>query len=213
MLNDVIRYIAENQEKYLSSLARHIQIDAIVLVICIAVAVPLGYICAKNKVLAAVFLNLANLLKIIPTIAKFLILIPFLGLGIKPAMIALVLLAIPTIMINTMTGIQSVGEQVLESAKGMGMGWLKTCFSIEIPLAGSYILNGIRMAVIEVVAGTTVASYVGAGGLGDFIVTGLSINNSVMMYTGALTAALISVTLDWIIHYFQKRLERRIIGV
>lgn len=213
MLKEVMLYIMANQDKYLEALAEHIRMDGIALSICLLIAIPLGYLCAKNKYAEVILLNGANLLKIIPTIAKFLILMPFLGLGERPALIALVLLSIPTVMINTMTGIRSVEPQILECARGMGMGSLRICLTVELPLASSYILNGTRMAVIEVVAGTTVAAYVGAGGLGDFIVTGLATNNSTIMYAGAITAALLSVVLDFAIHVFQRRIERKTLGI
>ena len=209
-MQGVLDYISTHQERYIDAVVRHMQIDIIALAICFAIAIPLGYVCAKKEKLAIPVLNITNVLKIIPGVAKFFILMPIFGIGIKPAIIALVALAVPTVLINTMSGVKEIEPQILESAEGMGMGKLRICLSVEMPLALPMILNGVRMATIEVVAGTTIASYIGAGGLGDFIVAGLSQNKSEVMLAGAITVALISIVIDIILSVVQKKALSRI---
>ena len=191
-------------------MVRHLQIDVIALLLCFAIAIPLGYLCAKKEKLAIPVLNVTNVLKIIPGVAKFFLLMPIFGIGLTPALIALVALAVPTILINTMSGVKGIDPLVLESAEGMGMGKFRTCWSVELPLALPMILNGMRMATIEVVAGTTIAAYVGAGGLGDFIVSGLSQNKTVIMLAGAITVAALSIILDILLSIVQRRARNRI---
>ena len=209
-MHDVLEYISSHQSRYINAIITHLTIDIIALTICFAIAIPLGYLCAKKNKLAIPVLNVTNALKIIPSVAKFFILMPFFGIGIVPAVIALVILAVPTVLINTMSGVQGIEPQIIESAEGMGMSRMRVCWFVEMPLALPMILNGVRMAVIEVVAGTTIASYIGAGGLGDFIIAGLSQNNRAVMLTGAVTVAVISIALAIILSIVQQRALRRI---
>ncbi|MCJ7835228.1 ABC transporter permease [Cuneatibacter sp. NSJ-177] len=210
MIQEVAEYIGSHWDRYIGALVRHLQIDVIALLLCFAIAIPLGYLCAKKEKLAIPVLNVTNVLKIIPGVAKFFLLMPIFGIGLTPALIALVALAVPTILINTMSGVKGIDPLVLESAEGMGMGKFRTCWSVELPLALPMILNGMRMATIEVVAGTTIAAYVGAGGLGDFIVSGLSQNKTVIMLAGAITVAALSIILDILLSIVQRRARNRI---
>lgn len=205
-------YFLENQDRFWNALLSHIELDVVCLIVCIVIAVPLGYLCAKHKKAAAWIMNITNILRFIPAIAKFIILLPFTGIGFLPAMIALTVMSIPTIIISTMTGIRGVNPKVIESAMGMGMSSAKICMDIEIPLAMPMILNGIRTATIEIIAGTTIASYIGASGLGTFILSGLSQNKPYIMLVGAVSVTVIAVLVDLILTEIQKKAQRKIEG-
>ena len=206
-----IEYLMQNQDRFVSALAKHMQLDAICLIMCILIAVPLGYISAKNEKFGLAMMNLTNLIRIVPTIAIFIMLIPITGIGTVPAAIALTGMSIPTILINTMSGIKEIEPRVIECAEGMGMGWRDICFGIELPLASPMILNGIRTATIEIVASTTIASYIGAGGLGNFIISGLSQNRTYITLVGAVPVAVIAIVLDFLLSKLQKMaLERTV---
>jgi len=210
MLYETLEYISQNQQKYINAIIRHISIDGVSLSICILIAIPLGYLCAKKPKFATPILNLTSIIRIIPSIAIFIILLPIMGIGVVPAVIALVAMSIPTVLLNTMSGIRGVDPLIIESAEGMGMGNFQIAYSVELPLAMPMILSGVRTATIEVVAGTTIASYIGAGGLGDFIVSGLSQYRNDVMLTGALTVAIISIALDILLSVLQRRSLRRV---
>lgn len=211
-LGKALEYYNNNTAKVLHALAGHIELDAVCLVLCIVIAIPLGYICAKNKRIAAVVMNIANALRFIPTIAEFIILLPFTGIGFLPAMIALTVMSIPTVIISTMTGINGVNPNVIESAKGMGLSKFRIATDIEIPIAMPMILNGIRTATVEIIAGTTIASYIGAEGLGKFILSGLSQNRYSIMLVGAVLVTIMAITMDIILSLIQSGISKRIEG-
>lgn len=210
MIQETLKYISENSDRYVDAIARHLEIALMAIVISFAIAIPLGYFCAKNEKLAMPVLGVANLLKTIPSIAKFILMLPFFGIGITPTLVALVIMVIPTLLISTMTGIQGIDPQIVESANGMGLGKIRTCFSVEVPLALPSIINGMRIAVIQIITGTTIASYIGAGGLGDFIYIGLGLNRTEIMLAGAYMVAFISIFLDTILSMLQKRIRRNV---
>ena len=205
-------YFLENKEHFRDALMGHIELDVVCLLICILIAVPLGYICTKHKIIASWVMNITNILRFIPAIAKFIILLPFTGIGFLPAMIALTVMSIPTIIINTMTGIRGVNPKIIESAKGMGMSDARICMEMEIPLAMPMILNGIRTAAIEIIAGTTIASYIGATGLGTFILSGLSQNKTYIMLVGAVSVTALAILVDIIFAGVQRSVQKRIEG-
>lgn len=211
-LSKAWNYFLENQEHFWDAFIGHIELDIVCLAICILVAVPLGYVCAKHKIIATWVMNVTNILRFIPAIAKFIILLPFTGIGFLPAMIALTVMSIPTIIISTMTGIHGVNPKVIESAKGMGMSDAKICMEMEIPLAMPMILNGIRTAAVEIIAGTTIASYIGATGLGTFILSGLAQNKTYIMLVGAISVTVLAILVDVILARVQRKSQKRIEG-
>lgn len=211
-LSKAWNYFLENKERFWNAFISHIELDIVCLAICILIAVPLGYICAKHKKIAAWVMNITNILRFIPALAKFIILLPFTGIGFLPAMIALTVMSIPTIIISTMTGIHGVNPKVIESARGMGMSDAKICLEMEIPLAMPMILNGIRTATIEIIAGTTIASYIGASSLGTFILSGLAQNKPYIMLVGAVSVTVLAILIDMILTVVQKKVQKRIEG-
>ena len=112
MIQEVAEYIGSHWDRYIGALVRHLQIDVIALLLCFAIAIPLGYLCAKKEKLAIPVLNVTNVLKISPGVAKFFLLMPIFGIGLTPALIALVALAVPTILINTMSVVKGIDPLV-----------------------------------------------------------------------------------------------------
>lgn len=121
-----------------------------------------------------------------------------------PALFALMILAIPPILINTFLGFNNIDKSVIESAEGMGMNKRELLFKIQFPLAMPLILTGIRTSSIEVIASATLASYIGAGGLGDFIFKGLVLNDTKLLIVGGGTVALLSIFSEIILFTFQQ---------
>ena len=130
--------------------------------------------------------------------------IPVLGIGPKPAIAALLIYALLPIIRNTYTGITGVDPAVIEAAKAMGMNRNQLLFKVKLPLAMPVIIAGIRTAAVINVGVATLASFVAAGGLGEFIFGGISLNNTNMILAGAIPAALLAVFLDQIIAMIQK---------
>jgi osmoprotectant transport system permease protein len=154
------------------------------LFIAVLVGLPLGIYITRKKQLSGVVLGIAGILQTIPSIALLGFMIPVLGIGAKPAIVALLLYALLPIIRNTYTGITGVDEAVKEAAVAMGMSKWQVLFKVELPLAMPVILAGIRTATVINVGVATLASYIAAGGLGEFIFGGISLNNTNMILAG-----------------------------
>lgn len=130
----------------------------------------------------------------IPSLAVLFILIPLVGVGRLPALIALIFLGIPPILINTNIGFQEVDPILLETGRAMGMRSAQLFRKIHFPLALPFILNGMKLALVEIIASATLATYIGAGGLGTIIFTGLGLLRLDLLLIGAASVSLLSLT-------------------
>ena len=153
-------------------------------------------------------LKFAQLLRIIPSLALLFLLIPFIGTGVVPALIALIVLALPPLLINTILGFNEVSPLYKEVGIALGMDQRQLRRQIEIPLALPYILNGIKLALVEIIASATLATYIGAGGLGTLIFTGLGLYDMSYVVIGAVSVAILSllamISFDFLIRKVQK---------
>lgn len=193
MLDEIIGYLLKNIDKYYEAVILHIEISIAAIVISLILGVPLGILCAKNSNVSDSVINTFTVLRIIPSLAILVIAMPILGTGFIPALFALTLLAIPPILINTYVAFKNINPSVIECAAGMGMNAKKILLGVEIPLAMPLIITGLRTSATEVIASATLASYIGAGGLGDFIFTGIGMNDFRIVLIGGVSVALLSI--------------------
>jgi osmoprotectant transport system permease protein len=198
------QFITEQQEKLLTQIVQHLGLTFLSLILAIIVGVPLGILIARRKTLSSPVLGVAGILQTIPSIALLGFMIPAFGIGAKPAIIALLIYALLPIIRNTYTGITGVDPSVIEAAKAMGMNKSQLLFKVQLPLAMPVIIAGIRTAAVINVGVATLASFVAAGGLGEFIFGGISLNNTNMILAGAIPAALLAILLDQTIALVQK---------
>ena len=199
-----IDFIATNSDKLFEQTLEHIGLTLASLLLAILLAVPLGIYSARRPKLAAALIGFAGVLQTIPSIALLGFMIPFLGIGIQPAILALFLYALLPILRNTYTGIREVTPAVTEAAKGMGMTDWQILRKVELPLALPIILAGIRTATVINVGVAALAAYIGAGGLGEFIFGGITLNNSAMILAGAIPSALLAVFFDQFIAWLGR---------
>jgi osmoprotectant transport system permease protein len=200
----LLSFMREQKGKIFDQLLAHIGLTFISLLIAIAIGVPLGIFIAKRKKFAPPVLGFVGVLQTIPSIALLGFMIPLLGIGPKPAIVALFLYALLPIVRNTFTGIRGVDSSVSDAAKGMGMSGRQVLTKVELPLALPVILAGIRTATVINVGVATLAAYIAAGGLGEFIFGGIALNNTNMILAGAIPAALLAILLDYILSKVQK---------
>ena len=196
-------FMQEQSGKIWSQLLQHIGLTFISLMIAVAIGVPLGIVIAKNRKFSGMVLGAVGVLQTIPSIALLGFLIPFLGIGPKPAIAALFLYALLPIVRNTFTGITGVEATVSDAAKAMGMTGRQILIKVELPLSLPVILAGIRTATVINVGVATLAAYIAAGGLGEFIFGGIALNNTNMILAGAIPAALLAILLDFILSRVQ----------
>lgn len=201
---DIQIYFSENLGKYLTCVRAHVGISFLALLTAAAIGIPLGYLCVKNQRWNRLITGGFQVLRIIPSLAVLILLIPVMGTGTKPAMTALVLLAVPPILMNTTAGFEEVPEFMLETAAGLGMTERQIFWNVKVHMAMPMILTGVKTAAIEVIASATIASKIGAGGLGDIILTGLSLNRTDLLLIGGVSVAVVSLLAGVLFRQLEK---------
>lgn len=197
-------FMRQQSGKLLEQTVQHIGLTFISLLIAIAIGLPLGILISRRQKLSGIVLGIAGVLQTIPSIALLGFMIPVLGIGPKPAIAALLLYALLPIIRNTFTGITGVDATVKEAAQAMGMSKWQVLTKVELPLAMPVIFAGIRTATVINVGVATLASYIAAGGLGEFIFGGISLNNTNMILAGSIPAALLAILFDFLLSRLQK---------
>lgn len=202
----MINYFVSNANEILSKSLEHLFIASIALLLGILFAVPIGILISKNKAVAKIVMAFASVLQTIPSFA-LLSIITIIGVGKLPAIIALFIYSLLPILRNTYLGIVSVDKNSIDAAKGMGMTERQVLFKVKIPLALSVIMSGIRLSAVYVIAWTTLASYIGAGGLGDFIFNGLNNYIPPMIVWGTIPVSIMALFADFVLGKIEKKLS------
>jgi osmoprotectant transport system permease protein len=171
------------------ALKQHFYLIIVPLAIGLLVGLPLGLWSARSRAASTVLINGFNALRVIPSLAVLFLAIPYFGLSFRSAAIALTLLVMPPILISTDVAFRSIDPMIREAAYGMGMSSGQVLRGIEIPLALPLILAGFKTAMVEVIASATLAAFIGAGGLGTFIVRGFSLYDNAILLVGAIPVA------------------------
>ena len=195
-------------EKAPEALFQHSMIVLTTVTIAILISIPLGVFLTRPKFkrFGLVILNLLNVLQAVPGLAVIALALPILGLGMKPAVLALLFQSLLPIVHNTMAGLMGVSPDVKEAAKGMGMSQRRILLEVEIPLAMPIILSGIRTATVYVVSIGTLAALIGAGGLGNLIMGGLALFRPEYLIVGAGLGTLMAIVLERSLSYLEYRM-------
>lgn len=194
---EFFNYFFTRYEQIGRLLLEHVEVTVIAVVLAVAIGLPVGIIITKNDTLAKIVLYIVGIIQTVPSIALFGLLIPVMGIGNKPAIVALVLYGQLPIVRNVYTGIKNVDPAMLEAARGMGMTGFQILWRVQIPATFSIILGGIRVATVALIGIATIASFIGAGGLGDMIFRGISTINFNMVLSGAIPVALLALGTDY----------------
>ena len=206
-MQDVIAYFSTHGADYIQMVLEHLNVSILSLVAAILIAVPLGIACSRSPLLEKISVGVSGILRIIPSLAVLVVCVPILGTGALPAVVALTVLAIPPILINTALGFRSVPADVLEAARGMGMDERSVFFKIKVPLAFPVSFAGVRTAASEVVASATLAAYIGAGGLGQIIFTGLGLMRTDLLVIGGASVAALSLLVGMLLSAIDRRMR------
>ncbi|MBQ9031290.1 MAG: ABC transporter permease [Parasporobacterium sp.] len=201
-------YFEAHGQDYIGLLLGHIRISLLSVLIALLIGTGIGILVYKHPIARAVSERAFGILRIIPSLAVLIILIPIMGTGVKPSVVALVILAVPPILINTVQAFQGLPQSMIEAATGMGMSPLQTFFKVKLPLAFPLMYAGIRTAAIEVIASATLASYIGAGGLGDLIFTGLALLRYHLLIIGGGSVAILSLLTGFVLDRIFRRMTR-----
>ena len=192
-------YFISERGQILSLTLEHLWMSLAAVLLAILLGVPVAILLTRHKKLSGPVLGIASLIQTIPSLALLGFMIPLLGIGWGPAVVALFLYALLPIIRNTYTGIENVDSAIIEAGRGMGLTGRQILYMVELPLAIPVVMAGIRTSTVINVGVATLCALVGAGGLGQLIFRGISMINSNMILAGAVPAALLALSLDYIL--------------
>lgn len=207
LLQEAYYYALEHQAELGGALLQHIRLVAVALGISILLCVPLGIWTARSRTAASALINLFNGLRVIPSLAVLFLAIPYFGLSFTSAALALTLLALPPVLINTDAAYRTIDQAIREAARGMGMTANQILWRVETPLALPVIVTGVRTAATEVIASATLAAFIGSGGLGLYIVRGFSLFDIPILLVGAIPVALLTLVVELLLSGLHRLLE------
>jgi len=190
-------------------LGTHVALAVSALLAALLVGIPLAAAIAERNRLRSVTIGAVNVLRVIPSLAVLVLALPLLGVGFRPALLALALLAIPPIVINTDLGLRSVPAPLLEAARGLGMTAKQISRRVRWPLAAPVVLAGVRTAAVEVIASATLAAFIGGGGLGEYIIDGLANQDYAELLTGAVSVAALAILTELALGALTRRLTAK----
>ncbi|MBB6453951.1 osmoprotectant transport system permease protein [Salirhabdus euzebyi] len=208
-ITELGQYMAENSSDLLALTIEHLLMVVYGIGLALLVGVPLGIIAAKYEKVAPFILSLTNILQLVPSLAMLAILMIYFGLGFETMVIGLFFYSLLPIVRNTYVGIREVDNSIIEAGVGVGMTSLQLLRKVQFPLSIPFLMAGLRVASVIAVAVACIGPYIGAGGLGKEIISGISLQSEVKIYAGAIPAALLAITADLILGRVEKKTKQR----
>jgi osmoprotectant transport system permease protein len=206
LLRDSLHYIQDNPERFKTALRIHIELSLYALLVAVVLFVPLGVLASRSRRVGPAIIGVIAAARVVPSISVLFLLfpyrqeigslLPFWPRSFVLALIALIVLAGPPLIINTDAGLRSISPSILENARGLGMTEFGVLTKVQFPLALPVIIAGVRTAGVEVVASATLAAFVGAGSLGRFITSGLTLLDYSLLFVGAIPIALLALFVE-----------------
>ena len=200
----LITYMIENHSQILSLLIEHLKLTLLSVGLAILIGVPLGILVSYIKKLSKPVLGVSNIMQAIPSMALLGFMIPFLGIGSLPAIVAVILYSLLPIIKNTYIGIDNINPETIEAAKGIGLTKFQILTRIQIPLALPVIMGGVRISSVTAVGLMTIAAFIGAGGLGFLVFSGIRTVDNLQILSGAIPACLLALTIDYLASLVEK---------
>lgn len=197
-MNAFIEYFTNNFPSILDLFIDHIQLTVLAIVLSIAIGVPIGIVVSYFRPAKKPVMAMANLIQAIPSMALLGFMIPFLGIGTKPAVFMVILYSLLPIIKNTYAGLQNINKETLEAAKGIGLTPFQILYKVQIPLALPVIMAGVRISAVSAVGLMTLAAFIGAGGLGYLVYAGIRTVNTGQILAGAIPACILALYIDYI---------------
>ncbi|MBA2396780.1 MAG: ABC transporter permease [Ktedonobacteraceae bacterium] len=205
-MDKLYQFIVNPSNDYLGHTLTYIGLCLASTVLAIMIGVVLGAAVSRNPLLAFIAVNISGLMRAIPIIAFLVAVLPYLGLGFLPAMIALTVLGIPPILLNTYTGIRGISPAIIDAAKGIGMTTGQIITKIQAPLVLPIIAAGVRTSTVQIIATATLAAIISAGGYGEYILSGLYQLDDVQILAGAIPVAILALIAEVLLSQLQRAL-------
>jgi osmoprotectant transport system permease protein len=208
LFEQIVYYFQQNGMYLLSQFFRQLLMTSYGVVFAIIVAIPLGFFIAHKRKTSSFILGLANIIQTVPNLALLSVVMLVMGLGPNLVVFTIFLYSILPILRNTYTGVISVDDTMVDVGKGMGMTPWQVIYKVELPLALSVIMGGIRNAFITGIGISTIGTFVGAGGLGDVLQRGVNASDGTSIIIAAvIPISLMSILADWLLGIIEKRLD------
>jgi osmoprotectant transport system permease protein len=205
-MSDTWTYIATHQPEFYRALRQHLLMSGVSMAIALGVGLSLAVLIVNRRGLAVGVVNTVNALRTIPSLAILAIMMPLLGIGLWPSIVALTVLAVPPILLNSYVGLRDVDPDAVEAAIGMGMTRGQVLRKVRLSLAAPAMFAGARTASVQILAGATLAPFIGGGGLGDFIATGISMMDASRMLVGAVPIAALALGAELVLGVAERLL-------
>lgn len=203
-MSSLWQFVTDPTNDFIGHTTAYLYICAFSIIIAIAIGVILGVAVSRNPILAFIAVNLSGLLRAIPVIAFLIAALPYLGVGFKPTVIALIILGIPPILLNTYTGIRGIDPAIIDAAQGIGMTRWQIVTRIQTPLVLPIIAAGVRTSAVQIIATATLAAFISAGGYGEYIIDGLNRLNNTAILAGAIPVALLAISVEVFMSWLQR---------
>jgi osmoprotectant transport system permease protein len=207
-MQQYISFIQDPTNDYLGHTIQYFQLCGVSILVAIIIGVVLGVLVSRNPIAAFIAVNFSGLVRAIPIIAVLLLFVEILptsiNLGFVPSIIALILLGIPPILLNTYTGIRIIDPATIDAARGMGMTPWQIVTRIQAPLVTPLVAAGIRTSAVQIVATATLAAEIGAGGYGDYIFDALNVGNNTELVVGAVSVAVLAIIIEVLMSWLQR---------
>jgi osmoprotectant transport system permease protein len=198
-MGDFYNYLSANYEQIINLLGQHIYLSIVSVLIAVIIGIPLGILISREPKLSKPIIGTTNVIQAVPSLALLGFLIPFIGIGSAPAIVMVVLYSLLPIVKNTYTGLTNIDSDILEAAKGIGLTKSQTMKKVQLPLAFPMIMAGIRISAVTAVGLMTIAAFVGAGGLGYLVFSGVQTVDNYMILAGAIPACILALLIDFIV--------------
>jgi osmoprotectant transport system permease protein len=200
-------YMITNYQQLLSLLGQHLYLSIISVLIAVVIGIPLGILISKEPKLSKPIIGATNVIQAVPSLALLGFLIPFIGIGSTPAIVMVVLYSLLPIVKNTYTGLTNIDADILEAAKGIGLTQSQTMKKVQLPLAFPMIMAGIRISAVTAVGLMTIAAFIGAGGLGYLVFSGVQTVDNNMILGGAIPACILALLIDFVVGKLETSLS------
>jgi osmoprotectant transport system permease protein len=204
---DTWLYAIEHLSELRQATIDHLLLVTIALTISIVICIPLGIWTSRSRGTANIVINSVNGLRVVPSLAVLFLMVPYMGVGLDTAVVALTILAMPPILVNTDAAFRTVSPAVKEAAAGMGMTKRQILRKVEVPLALPIILTGVRTASTEVIASATLAAFIGSGGLGLYVQRGYAMYRPSILLVGAIPVALLTLAAEILLSSIQRSIQ------
>jgi len=189
----LLRFVTNPATDYAGHTVQYLELCAASLVVAVIIGVAAGAVAAPRPVLAFFAVNVSGMMRAVPIIAFLAFAIPYLGLGFTPAFVALTVLGIPPVLLNTWAGLRGIDPAVIDAARGMGMTGRQIAVRIQAPLMLPVIASGARTSGVQIIATATLAAIIGAGGYGDYILSGLYQVDTTQILAGTIPVSVLAL--------------------